>query len=63
MMIDTIQTNFESIQNTQDEDLYNSDLNESIQCKLESFHDTVPIKMTRFMGQSIKDIMNRFIQR
>jgi len=38
--IDTYQKRFESIQNPQDGDWYDSVQNESIQCKSESFHDT-----------------------
>ena len=40
MKIDTHQEIFESIQNPQDGDWYDSDQNESIQWKSESFHDT-----------------------
>jgi len=41
MKIDTHQTIFESIHNTQDEGYNDSNFYESIQHKSESFHDTI----------------------
>jgi len=61
MKIDTYQTIFESIQNTQDEGWNNSNSFESIQHKLESFHDMIQTISNRLRCDKIQKLVKRFI--
>jgi len=60
MKIDTYQTIFELIHETQDEGWNDSNSFESIQQKAESFYDTIQTILNRFRGDKIQKLMKRF---